>query len=89
MSASLLRTLYSIFPFVGSSMTHLSFHFLSVSDRFKRGPWRSCRVDVEDSCRLTRSKLLCISPTISSHHPQQPSKNPNFGQIPTSNEIET
>jgi len=36
---------------------------ITVSDRFRRGPWRSCRVEVEESCRLTRSKLLCISPT--------------------------
>ena len=42
---------------------------VTVSDRFKRGPWRSCRVDVEESCRLTRSKLLCISPTTCAHSP--------------------
>ena len=37
---------------------------ITVSDRFKRGPWRIWRVEVEESCRLTRSKLLSISPTI-------------------------
>jgi len=35
----------------------------TVSDRFKRGPWRRWRVEVEESWRRTLSKLLCISST--------------------------
>lgn len=55
---------------------------ITVSDRFKRGPWRIWRVEVEESCRFTRSKLLCISPTACARHTQQPNKSsPNFGQI--------
>lgn len=64
MAVSFLRSLYSIFPDVGSSIIHLSFHFRSVSDRFSRGPWSRYLPDPDDSCRFTFSRLLSVSLTL-------------------------
>lgn len=61
---SFLLTLYSIFPVVGSKITHLSFHFLSVSDRLRRGPCNRFLPEPDANCRLILSKLVWVSPSI-------------------------